>query len=359
MEAKYFLGANTPAGFYSLYDELIDPKTDDTLYILKGGPGCGKSSFMKKIGTALEEKGIKVEGIFCSADPDSLDGIYIPALKTAYVDGTAPHVIEPRYPAVFEQYINLGEFYEPEALKENKAQVMELTQQYKALYSRAYACLKAANGASKELGSQVVDESLVAAILKRSRGIIGREIGKKYGNKAGLTRKRFLDAFTHLGHVNFFDSVLLWAKKIYHLDNELGFSHYMLKEIEQGARTRGYDCIVCPSIKDPDKIEHLLIPQLSLAFLSSSHGREYQGPSYRHIRLDAMADPQKLKALKPRLRFSKKVSTLLLEEGKNTLAQAKKLHDALEEIYNPHVDFDGVYDLAQDHIRMLLEKNRS
>ena len=31
------------------------------------------------------------------------------------------------------------------------------------------------------------------------------------------------------------------------------------------------------------------------------------------------------------------------------------LHDALEAVYHPHVDFDGVGALAEDHIRWLLE----
>ena len=119
-KTQYFLGANSPGGFYSLYDNLFHPETDNTLYILKGGPGCGKSSFMRAIARDLEENGYAVEYIFCSGDPDSLDGIFIPELKTGFVDGTAPHVIEPKYPAVAEQYINLGTFYDAKALKKTK-----------------------------------------------------------------------------------------------------------------------------------------------------------------------------------------------------------------------------------------------
>ena len=83
-EAKvcFYLGANSPTGFYSLYE---------TIYILKGGPGCGKSSLMRRVAQAMEEKGASVEYIACSGDPDSLDAVVFPALNTAIVDGTAPH----------------------------------------------------------------------------------------------------------------------------------------------------------------------------------------------------------------------------------------------------------------------------
>ena len=46
---QYFLGANSPRGFYSLYDELIDADAARAVYILKGGPGCGKSTLMRRV----------------------------------------------------------------------------------------------------------------------------------------------------------------------------------------------------------------------------------------------------------------------------------------------------------------------
>lgn len=90
-EARYFLGSNSARGFYSLYRGLTDPGGGEFLWIIKGGPGCGKSSFMKKIGAAAAKAGLAVEYIHCSGDPDSLDAVRIPQLKTAYMDGTAPH----------------------------------------------------------------------------------------------------------------------------------------------------------------------------------------------------------------------------------------------------------------------------
>ena len=52
-KVHYFLGANSPTGFYSLYDQLIDPEEAQELFILKGGPGCGKSSLMRRVGAAM------------------------------------------------------------------------------------------------------------------------------------------------------------------------------------------------------------------------------------------------------------------------------------------------------------------
>ena len=349
----FFLGANAPMGFYSLYGELIDPHTDNKLYIIKGGAGCGKSSFMKAIGKGMTDASLDVEYIHCSADPDSLDAIYIPHLKTAYVDGTAPHVIEPRYPGVVEEYLNLGEFYDTEALKTKKAEVIPRADSYQSLYWRAYQCICAAGGVLEDRNAHLIDDMLIAAVKKRTRGIISREIGKKK-NLAGTIRRRFLGALTPQGQVTFFDTANMQADRVYHLDNTLGLAHYMLDDIVSAASKAGHDVILCPAPMNPDHWEHLLIPALRLAFLSSNNQVRYTGSVYRHIRLDAMTDKERLKAHKTRLRFSKKVSALLLDEAVSTLASAKQIHDELEQIYNPHVDFDGVYDLAEDHLRRLL-----
>lgn len=88
---QYFLGANSPSGFYSLYHELSDPAKFRSVYILKGGPGCGKSTLMRRVGRHGLAAGFRTEEVLCSGDPGSLDAVIFPELGTAVVDGTAPH----------------------------------------------------------------------------------------------------------------------------------------------------------------------------------------------------------------------------------------------------------------------------
>lgn len=44
-----FLGNNTSKGFYSLFKNLITQEDANRIICLKGGPGTGKSSLMKKL----------------------------------------------------------------------------------------------------------------------------------------------------------------------------------------------------------------------------------------------------------------------------------------------------------------------
>lgn len=96
---------------------------------------------MRKIGLAAEKQGLDVEYVLCSGDPDSLDGVYIPALKTAWVDGTVPHVTEPVCFGVDSDYVNLGRFCRLPFSPEEKEEIQRINTSYKLLYARAYGYL--------------------------------------------------------------------------------------------------------------------------------------------------------------------------------------------------------------------------
>ena len=88
---NFFVGANSGEGFRNLFPEMVDIEDTYDFMVLKGGPGVGKNTFMREIGRCAEEAGLAVEYLWCSGDPDSLDGVVIPELRCAVADGTSPH----------------------------------------------------------------------------------------------------------------------------------------------------------------------------------------------------------------------------------------------------------------------------
>ncbi len=344
-QIRFFLGANSPTGFYSLFDQLIAPEEAEDILILKGGPGCGKSSLMQRVSSAMEANGLQVEYIQCSGDPESLDAIVMPEIKTAIVDGTAPHIVEPLCPGVVERYVNLGACYNKEALARERLQITARTAQYKTCYQRAYRCLGAAAQIAEDVRTLVITETLEGNIAKRAKGFLQREV-KKSGGDGGHSVQRFLGAITWQGVLCNFKTADATCKRVYELVDSYGTAHILLTHLAAGAMAGGYDVITCPALLAPERMEHLLIPALSLAFVTSTPALPYPGAPYRRIRLDAMPDAELLRRNKARLRFSRKVSAALVDEAVTSLAHAKALHDELEGLYNPFVDFTRVYEMA-------------
>ena len=113
----WFLGANAPKGYYSKFDQLFSASPEGKCFLLKGGPGTGKSTMLKKISFVLKEKGLSTELIYCSADTDSLDAVMTSDGKIVAVDATLPHAVEPKYPGIYETVVTLSDCWNETVLK--------------------------------------------------------------------------------------------------------------------------------------------------------------------------------------------------------------------------------------------------
>ena len=351
---SYFLGANAPSGFYSLYSELISPRDARTIYLLKGGAGCGKSTLMRRVEQAAREVGIQTECILCSGDPDSLDAVLLPELGIALADATAPHVMEPKFPGVVERYVNLGECYDHTALQNVRDEIITCMTDYPACYARAYRCLEAAADLREDVRASLLTPQVSQRLSRRARGILRRELKPRKTEEKGRVKQRFLSAITHKGPVCLFETAQLLCPRACVLEDNYALGHDLLLEMLTGATQGGYDVVACPDPMAPERLAHLLIPEAGLAFLTATPTLPFPGQSVRRIRLDNMVELSSIHTSRPRLRFSMKVSAALQEEAVSSLAQAKAIHDELEKLYNPHVDFTRVNGMADDIIREIL-----
>ena len=136
-ERHFFLGGNTPKGFFSYYDYIISQESARKIYCIKGGPGTGKSTFMKKIADAAVKKGADVEYAHCSSDPDSLDGVIIKPANIALVDGTSPHIVDPKTPGAVDTIIHLGDCWDADAIARHKEGIIKENEKISKQFKRA------------------------------------------------------------------------------------------------------------------------------------------------------------------------------------------------------------------------------
>ena len=86
---RRFFGTTTVEGTVNFIDDITE--SIRKRYFIKGRPGTGKSTFLKKLSKALTEKGYDVEEYYCSFDPKSLDMVVSRELSFCVFDSTPPH----------------------------------------------------------------------------------------------------------------------------------------------------------------------------------------------------------------------------------------------------------------------------
>ena len=338
-QVDFFLGTTTPTGFRGYFDTLAQ-ENGQQLYLIKSGPGCGKSTLMKRL---AERSGEPVELIHCSSDPASLDGVIFPAKNVAIIDATAPHTLDPKAPGIFEKVVSLYHTLDSDRLRQSREDMTELLQQYQCLRSRAGRYLASAGGL-------LLDSRRAAACstdFEKIRNYTQRLAHRLLPNKGtiGSVKYRLLSGITPKGLV-FFDGTVraLALKQIIVFHDEYGAAARLAMTILlQEAQERGYAVVACPCAMHPeDKTDHLLIPELGLAFLTSNSWHTMRFSGQKNVHCSRFTDKAHLANFHNRLRFNRKTAAELIAQAVDLMAQAKQVHDRMEDIYRPAVDFAAV-----------------
>lgn len=351
--AVFFLAANSSQGFFSLFDELYNASDGWKAYIIKGGPGTGKSGLMRKVAKAAEDRGNTVEKIICSSDPDSLDGIIIPDKKLCFADGTAPHVMEAKYPGAVEEILNLGQFWKSSQLEKNREHIITLTNCNKALHAKSARYVSACTQAIEDS----VKIAASAADTEKIENYAARFILRncECTNRKGNEKKRFLNGITPNGYVTLFDTAKTLCDKIYVVNDDDFFTSSLLMEsLRRSAIANGVDIIACLNPFTPKGYPmHIILPNDRIGFFTSNHLQNFKLYADKTVNTARFLNKDIISAHKQRLAFNKKTSVELLNESIKLLEKAKKVHDDLESCYIEAMDFDELNKYTQKLIEAI------
>lgn len=351
---KFFLAANSAQGFKSFFSDCYTPGSWHA-YIIKGGPGTGKSSFMKYMAAKALDKGCSVVLCPCSSDPDSLDGVIIEDIKTVFLDGTAPHVVEPRLPGACENIIDLGQFWDSEKLFCNALKISGIALANSRLHKTAAAYLSAAG--------EVMYDNLKISKLYTDRAAAARFAGKLAGKYLPKTDRirgsefiRFIGGITPKGIINFSRSITEYYKTLIVIEDKFGgAAGEIMKYLRAAAIERGYDIITLKSPFLPDDlIDHIIIPELSLAFVRESEYARFD-TDVRRIHSRRFSIKHIERQYRGRILFNRKISKQLLLGAAATLKKAKEVHDTLEKHYIEAMNFPALSRFAMEKAKEIIK----
>lgn len=328
----YFSGSNSGTGFYNYFDGIIPVwETLTRYFLIKGGPGVGKSTLMKRVAQKAEEGGETVERFYCSGDPDSLDGVRLVKRGIVFADATSPHAMDPQCPGAVEEIVSLGDYIKRDSIARYRSEIEGLTKKNKQSYGRAYAFLGAAAVLEKQRQKEIVscvDGKKVKRVAEELTG--GRDF-------SGVIRERklFLDAVSCKGRVQF-SEVLETAKKCYKITGagKDVLADLLCREVVCDKK----ECFYSPLC--PDRMQHLLLRDAGIAVTirDSVYGEKIDSEQFL------------CKDWDKRVEVYEREARSLEDEAMKCLTECKQIHDELEEIYKANVDFERV----TEHTEQLL-----
>lgn len=338
-----FASSHTTEGYYTFIPELI--RELERVYILKGAPGSGRSTFIRLVGEELAEQGLEVEFWISALDSITPDGVYIPRLNLAVVNGSLPVRIDPRYPGVKEHLINLGDYWDQGAIDAQRAQIIELVDRIELSQQKAHALLKELGHLRAErrrLNSQHINLEKMDQLVKRlEKEIIENRPGEKH---------YFAGVLTIDGLVDYVHELSRNCQKRYIFKGTAGSGKSLIiAELARTIKESGYFLEYYHCGLEVDSLAMVIIRNLQIALIESGSAEIPLKPWDVVIDLDQYMDGSHEERGREDGDDSRSLENLL-QEARCQLEKSSCSQQELKKIYAGAMDFAGLDKIRTDLI---------
>lgn len=349
---RCFFGCNSADGFHSYFDFLHE-LDDARISIVKGGPGTGKSNFIREIGDTMLEHGFNIEYQHCSLDPESFDAVVVPDIRVVVVAATGHHVFDPQAPGAIDEILNLGIYWNEDGIRPHCKQIMDINVASGRTFHKAYRYLKAARlilDNVETLCAEAVSKPKINQVVVKIADSLFADCG--VAETLAHERNLFVSSITPFGTVSHVDTLINPGTTILGLVGEYGSGRSeVIRRIAELARLKGVQVEVCHNPLDLERLEHLFLPKLNvllttepLKFLEQNPWlfdlNECLAPWFQEYAQEVSEEKEKFQEL--------------IDDAIKTLRTAKKTHEKLEQYYIPNMDFVGVDNYRQNTVEKIL-----
>ncbi len=349
----YFAASNSTTGFISYYEEVFRASRIGHIWAIKGGPGTGKSRFLHDVSDYALARGWSAEYIYCSSDPDSLDAVILAKEgreRIALLDATAPHLFEPISPGAWEDIVNLGQFWNSEALSSRRAEIEQLGREKGDAYRRAYRYL---SGFGDMRANR---DALVAPYIHRTKiATLAQKLlrdlpeGDTYSAQPALVH-----SIGMRGEVGF-DTYFREAEEVYIVADCHGAAQYFMMELGKLANQKRQSIRVSHDPVEAEKIDGLFFCNDGIAFVVCPE-EECDYP-HHSISMRRFVDTASMKSVRHELRAIDRISRALKGEAIDALEKVREVHFRLEDIYSDAMDFEAKETFTNAFCQKLFEEN--
>ena len=345
MEEKYFVASNSADGFCSYYKNAFDIEKFNRIYAIKGGSGTGKATFMKKVAREAEKRDFSVRYIYCSSDAQSLDAVIIKDLGIAVLDGTAPHVYEPRLIGAVDTIVDLGRFLNEGRLFSKREQINSLSKKKGGHFTAAYKYL----AAYRELSENMEKLIIPAVNFDKMRKYISRFAT---ASKGGGREENLLVSSIGMRGLSHFDTYFNVANIYYQIKDYFETGHIFITEVYR-LLDGGADLQISNAPIIPSRLDALLVKGGELAFEIADGKRE----GARVINMQRFVHSNKIASVRTEYRAITKSRDEILALALDEFKKISEVHFELEKIYGEAMDFAAKEQFEADFCNKIFQNN--
>ncbi|MDP4178874.1 MAG: ATPase [Bacillota bacterium] len=329
----------TSQGFCSFYNYIL--QNLKLIIFVKNGSLIGNSLIFKRIGIYFNEKGYDIEYHHCSLDPDKLWAVVIKSLNIALIDSSITNEKNHFCLDCEFETIDVNECFNKQYFKQNQKFISEIYKNFSICMNRSYMYLKAANQIHNNLANINTLALNISKINNLKQNLKNKIfISSKCCPK--FKRHLFTTAFSSEGIVTYADSNYINYENKYVLNGNAGTGKTnILKYIAEEAFIRGYTVEIYHNPLLPSKIEHILIPDINTAVMSSN---ELNNISFDGLQLylGNFLDCSIIIKNKEEMDVDNNNYKILINHSLKLMAESKLIYDEIDKYYVMDINFDKV-----------------
>jgi len=346
-DLHYFMRGNTAQGLVSLADSVFQGLS--TIYVLQGFPG-GTEAMMGRIAAALEQRGFSLQRIHQPLDNEFLEGIIVTDLSFGIVDGDA-WTVNAELAGTDIRYIDLCSVLDASKLAASSEEIERLQEQIDTAYEQAYDTFLKTLRIHDDWEKVYIDH-----LDREAMDSLAAEWSEQYllpvraGKKAKIVH-RFLGAATWSGAVDFVPNLTDHLKTRIYVKGRPGSGKSTLfKNLAASAELKGIDTEIYHCGFDPNSLDMLIFPELSLAIFDSTAPHEHfpvrPGDQILDVYQLAIEEGTDEKFADAILTVKDRYSTSM-KHSISYLAEVKKFRDQLTDIYQGAADEGSLHPLER------------
>lgn len=270
---------------------------------------------------------------------------------------TTLHVVDPKNPGAVDEIIHLGDYWDEAGIRANKKQILTLNAEVSRLFQSAYRYLAAARKIHENWQAKVSLAQDWGWVNQQTALLLDDILAAEpVAPQPGKGRHLFAAAFTPEGPRDYLETIMGPVKRLVVIKGLPGSGKStLLCRIGNAARERGYFVEYYHSPLEPNKVEHLLIPQLDVGLTVAGELFAYTpNREVATVNLDYGLNRDVMNRNRVEMKVDRETFFQLLNTALNLIKQAKLTHDEMERYYVPYMDFKTIDEVREQVLERIL-----